>query len=134
VARRSTLAIQQSRSAQTVPRLGTEAQMQAEAIEQIRARVKYQKELVAAHAHDPAEEFAEMVRWINITFMVGLPICGLSVVYSYFMDEHAHRNDGALPDYMVVRSKEFPWECGECDLFDLKCWEKCRAEKAAEKA
>jgi hypothetical protein len=108
--------------------------MQAEAIEQIRARVLYQKELVKAHAHDPAEEVAEMNRWVNITFWVGVPICVLSVFYSYFFDEHPHRHEGALPDYMVVRTKEFPWECGECDLFDGKCWTKCRAEKAAEKA
>jgi cytochrome c oxidase subunit 6a len=124
----------QSRSAQTFPRLGTEAEMQAEAIEQIRARVLYQKEMTKINAHDPAEELAEMYRWINITFWVGIPVCALSAFYSYFFDEHPHRHEGALPDYMQVRTKEFPWECGECDLFDAKCWAKCRAEKAAEKA
>jgi cytochrome c oxidase subunit 6a len=121
----------QSRSAQTFPRLGTEAEMQAEAIQQIRARVQYQKELTKLHAHDPAEEVKEMNRWISITFWVGVPVCMLSVFYSFFFDEHPHRNEGALPDYMNVRTKEFPWECGGCDLFDGKCWKKCRAEKAA---
>jgi cytochrome c oxidase subunit 6a len=120
----------QSRSAQTVPRLGTQAEMQAEAIQQIRARVQYQKEMVKLHAHNPAEEVAEMWRWINITFWVGVPVCALSIFYSFFFDEHPHRHEGALPDYMNVRTKEFPWECGECDLFDGKCWKKCRAEKA----
>jgi cytochrome c oxidase subunit 6a len=123
-----------SRSASTFPRLGTEAEMQAEAIQQIRARVQYQKELLKVHAHNPAEEVAEMWRWVNITFWVGLPVCALSVVYSYVMDEHPHRHEGALPEYMVVRKKEFPWECDECDLFDGKCWAKCRAAKAEAKA
>jgi hypothetical protein len=112
-----------------VPALGTEEEMKAQAIEQIRARVRYQKEVLAAkHAHNDEEE---MWRWLNITFYVALPICALSCFYSFFFDEHPHRHEDPLPEYMVIRSKEFPWECGECDLFDLKCWKKCRAEKAA---
>lgn len=102
--------------------------MQAEAAQQIRARVQYQKELMKSKDHGH-EDVAEMWRWVNITFWVGLPICGLSVLYSFFFDEHPHRFDGELPEYMKVRSKEFPWECSDCDFFDLKCWKKCRAEK-----
>lgn len=114
---------------QLVPALGSEAEMKAQAIEQIRARVNYQKELIAAqtHGHDDIDE---MWRWLNITFWVAMPVCVLSAMYSLFFDEHPHRQEGPLPEYMVVRSKEFPWECGECDLFDGKCWKKCRAEKA----
>jgi hypothetical protein len=108
--------------------------MQAEAIQQIRARVLYQKELKAKSGHSTAEEFTEMMRWVNITFWVGVPVCAISCFYSYFFDEHSHRHEGPLPDYMMVRTKEFPWECSECDLFDGKCWAKCKAEKAAEKA
>ena len=118
----------QRRSAQTVPKVGSEAAMQAEAVEQIRARVAYQKELMAGK-HGVEEDVHEMWRWINITFTVGIPICILSVAYTTFFDEHHHRFDGPLPEYMSVRSKEFPWQCGECDLFDLKCWKKCKAEK-----
>lgn len=130
-ARRTAVIAAPRRSASTFPKLGTEAEMIAEATQQIRARVKYQKELVKLHAHDPAEEVAEMFRWVNITFMVGLPICALSLLYSFIMDEHEHRVEGAMPEYMTVRSKEFPWECGECDLFDIPCWDKCRAAKKA---
>lgn len=118
----------QRRSAQTVPKLGTEAAMTAEAVEQIRARVAYQKELMAGK-HGVEEEMEEMFRWIKITFAVGIPICILSSAYTLFFDEHPHRFEGPLPEYMAIRKKEFPWECGECDLLDLKCWKKCRAEK-----
>jgi cytochrome c oxidase subunit 6a len=114
--------------AQYVPALGTEEEMKAQAIEQIRARVKYQKELLAAQSHGHDDEY-EMWRWLNLTFKVALPIVALSMAYSFIFDEHPHREDGALPEYMHIRSKEFPWECGDCDLFDLKCWKKCKAEK-----
>lgn len=103
--------------------------MQAEAIEQIRARVQYQKELMKVKGHNIEEDVHEMWRWLSITFWVGFPVCFLSAFYSAFFDEHPHRFEGELPEYMVVRNKEFPWECGSCDLFDLKCWKKCRAEK-----
>jgi hypothetical protein len=116
--------------AEYVPALGTEEEMKTQAIEQIRARVRYQKELLAAKAaashHDDEEE---MWRWLNITFYVGVPVCVLSGLYSLLFDVHVHREEGPLPEYMGFRAKEYPWECGECDLFDLPCWKKCRAEK-----
>ena len=111
-----------------VPRLGTEAEMQAQAIEQIRARVKYQKELLASqnHGHDDKEE---MYRWVKITMFVAVPVMVVSSLYSLFFDEHAHPEEGPLPEYMRIRSKEFPWECSDCDFLDKKCWTKCLAEK-----
>ena len=121
----------QRRSAQTVPRLGTEEQMKAEALEQIKARIAYQKALMKDKGHQADEEIHEMYKWIKVTFMVGLPICVVSFVYSFAAEEHHHRPEGALPEYMAVRHKEFPWECGDCALFDLHCWKKCRAEKKA---
>ncbi|GKZ00509.1 hypothetical protein MPSEU_001003300 [Mayamaea pseudoterrestris] len=119
----------QRRSMQMVPRLGSEADMTKEAVEQIRARVAYQKSLLAAKGHSIDEEVKEMWRWVNITFMVGIPIVVASAVYSFFFDVHPHRFDGELPEYMHVRNKEFPWECSDCDIFDGACWKKCRAEK-----
>lgn len=120
----------QRRTVVLVPKLGTDAEMQAEAIEQIRSRVKYQKELLSAqgHGHDDVEE---MWRWLNITFWVALPVCAVSLLYTIFFDEHKHRIEENVPEYMKIRTKEFPWECGDCDLFDMKCWKKCRAEKEA---
>jgi cytochrome c oxidase subunit 6a len=123
-------AVFQRRNVQVVPRLGTPAEMQAEAIQQIRARVQYQKELIKSKGHGHEEEVNEMWRWVNISFWVGLPICALSLVYSFIFDEHHHRLEEHVPEFMGIRNKEFPWECGECDLFDLKCWKKCRAAKA----
>ena len=117
--------------AEFVPALGTEEEMKKQAVEQIRARVKYQKELLAAkHPHD---DYEEMWRWVNITIYIGVPVVVLSALYTYFFDEHSHRYEGPLPEYMAIRSKEYPWECGDCDLFDLECWKKCRAEKAQSK-
>lgn len=122
----------QRRGAQTVPRMGTEEQMKAEALEQIKARLAYQKELMKTQdpAHHLQEEITEMYKWVKVTFSIGLPICLLSVVYSFVMEEHAHKPDGELPEFIAIRKKEFPWECGDCDLFDGACWKKCRAEKA----
>ena len=124
----------QRRNAQTVPRLGTEEQMKAEALEQIKARLAYQKELMKIKGDSKAhteEEVAEMYKWVKVTFMVGLPICLASVVFSFVMEEHAHKPEGELPEFIKHRAKEYPWECGDCDLFDQACWKKCRAEKAA---
>lgn len=129
MATRRTMQVSQRRQVQTVPRLGTEAEMQAEAVQQIRARVNFQKELVAAHKHGHEEEVAEMWRWVHLSFKVGLPICVLSALYTLVFDEHHHRKEN-VPEFMNIRSKEFPWECGDCPLFDLECWKKCRAEKA----
>lgn len=114
--------------AQTVPRVGTQAQMEAEALQQIKARIAYQKEILASQ-HGLEEDVHEMWRWLNITFWVAMPIVAASCFYSLFFDEHHHREEGPLPEYMVIRNKEFPWQCDACDLFDMKCWKKCKAEK-----
>ena len=127
-ARSQTFAVPR-RSAMTVPKLGTEAEMKAEAIAQLRARIEYQKELIKAKGHNHEEEVNEMWRWINLTFYVGVPVCIASSLYSYLFDEHPHRVEGDLPEYMKIRNKEFPWECSDCDYLDKKCWNECRAEK-----
>jgi cytochrome c oxidase subunit 6a len=120
------------RSVQTVPRLGTEAEMEKEAISQIRARIAYQKELMAANPHKShAEEWTELWTWIKISiFFVG-PVVIFGVVKDLVIEEHMHRPHGALPEYMGIRKKEFPWECSDCDFFDMECWKKCRAAKQA---
>ena len=133
VARQGTQAIQR-RSNQTVPRLGSEAEMEAEAIAQLRARVRRQKEIMDATQHSHAEEVAEMWKWIKISFVVATPVCVLSILKDILFVPHAHRPTGPLPDYMAIQTKEFPWECETCALFDLEYWKKCRAEQAAEGA
>lgn len=116
------------RTAILVPKLGTEAEMKAEAVEQIRARIAYQKALKAKH-HTYEEEVGEMWRWVNFTFYLAIPLSIASTLYTYLFDEHPHRIEGPLPEYMNIRTKEFPWECSNCDLLDLPCWKECRAEK-----
>lgn len=133
VARQGTQAIQR-RSNQTVPRLGTEAEMEAEAIAHLRARVRRQKEIKDATEHSAEEELAEMWKWVKISVVVAAPVCILSMVKDALFVPHAHRPHGPLPDYMDIQVKEFPWECETCALFDLECWKKCRADKAAEGA
>ena len=118
------------RSVQTVPRLGSEAEMQAEAVDQIRARIAYQKEVMAANPHKShAEEWDELWMWIKISIFVCGPVVVFGITKDLFMEEHHHRPESGLPDYMGIRNKEFPWACGNCDLFDLDCWKKCRAEQ-----
>lgn len=121
-------AVVQRRTVTMVPRLATEEEMKAEGMAQLRARVQYQKELMKQKDHGH-EDIAEMWRWVNITFWVGMPICVLSFAYSMLFDEHPHRFEGELPEYMAVRNKPYPWECMNCDFFDLKCWKQCRADK-----
>jgi len=108
--------------------------MEAEAIAQLRARVRRQKEIMDATTHSEAEEVAEMWKWIKVSFIVAFPVCVLSVVKDLTLIDHPHRKEGPQPDYMAIQVKEFPWECENCALFDLECWKKCRAEQAAEGA
>uniref|UniRef100_A0A7S2MJB1 Cytochrome c oxidase subunit n=1 Tax=Helicotheca tamesis TaxID=374047 RepID=A0A7S2MJB1_9STRA len=122
----------QRRSAQTVPRLGTEEEMKAEAVAQLRARIARQKE-IEAKTHTPmAEELDEMWKWIKISLFVAAPVCAITMIKDVLTMEHEHRKPGPEPEYMQIRTKPFPWECEDCALFDLDCWKKCRAEKAAE--
>lgn len=119
---------------QMVPRAGSDKAMLDDSVEQIRARVLAQTEIEKLNHHSYAEEVDEMWKWVKISLMVMLPLCALSSVKDILFgeDHSAHHADGPLPDYMHIRNKEFPWECGDCDLFDMDCWKKCKAEKAAE--
>jgi len=125
--------ISQRRSAQVVPRFASEEEMKKEAISHIRARIKLQKE-IASTEHSHAEEVEEMNKWIKISIVVALPFCVLLLLKDHFFEEHSHRPEGELPDYMKIRTKEYPWECEDCNLFDKACWKKCKEEKAAEAA
>ena len=133
LARRAMPRLAAVRKVQTVPKVGSEAEMTAEAVAQIRARIAYQKDLMASNpAHKShAEEWKELWTWINISLLV----CGPGVVFCLFKDlifeEHVHRSDDSQPEYMTIRKKEFPWQCSECDLFDMGCWKKCRAEQSS---
>mmetsp|Transcript_44846 Transcript_44846/g.95462 ORF Transcript_44846/g.95462 Transcript_44846/m.95462 type:complete len:147 (-) Transcript_44846:241-681(-) len=133
VARRTTQTAQR-RSAQTVPLAGPKDEMIAQSIAHLRARVARQKEIMDATQHSHAEEVAEMWKWIKISFVVATPVCVLSVAKDVLFVEHVHRPHGPLPDYMAIQTREFPWECETCALFDLECWKKCRAEMAQEEA
>jgi len=118
------------RFVQSVPKMGTEAEMQAEVIQQIRARIAYQKEVLAANPHKSHdEEWDELWTWIKISFYVCVPGCLLMLVKDYFIEEHHHKPDGPLPEYMSIRKSEFPWECEQCPFFDLECWKACREAK-----
>ena len=51
------------RSIQTVPRLAPLKEMKAEAIAQLHARVRRQKEIMDATGHSETKELAEMRKW-----------------------------------------------------------------------
>ena len=104
--------------------------MKSEALAQLRVRISRQKEIEKGLHRSEAEEVEEMWKWIKISFAVGAPVCVLSVIKDLLSDHGHHHSDEPKPDYMNIRNKEFPWECEDCPLFDAKCWDKCRAEKA----
>ncbi|CAJ1959321.1 unnamed protein product [Cylindrotheca closterium] len=129
---RRTPAVAARRNVVTVPRLGTKEQMEKEAIEQIRARLSYQKEIMEANPHKShAEEWAELWTWIKISIFFCGPLCIFAVTKDLLIEEHHHRPTEGNPEYMGIRNKEYPWECDSCDLFDMDCWKKCRADKLA---
>ena len=108
--------------------------MKKDALEQIRARLAYQKEMKSKHSgHSMAEEVDEMRKWIKITFAIGFPICFISGIKDVLFPHEHHDDHGPKPDSMKIRTKAFPWECEDCDYFDQKCWNACRAEKALAK-
>ena len=122
------------RTNMTVPKYGTPAEMEAEAIAQLRARVRVQQQIQNSTGHSETEELAEMWKWIKISVIVVTPLCGLSVAKDVLLVDHAHRGTGPMPEYMAIQGTSFPWECETCPLFDLECWKKCREEMAAENA
>jgi hypothetical protein len=119
---------------QMIPRAGDEQSMISDSIEQIRARVARQAEIVKASHHSFSEEVDEMWKWVKISLIIMFPLCALSSLKDILFgeDHSAHHHDGPLPDYMKIRNKAFPWECEDCDLFDTACWKKCKADMAAE--
>lgn len=107
--------------------------MKASAIKQLQARVAAQKEMLRNSTEKShSEEIVEMWKWIKISMYVATPICIISAAKDFYMD-HPHEKDIQV-DYMKIRNKPFPWECDDCALFDQKCWDACKAEKAAEAA
>lgn len=54
--------------------------------------------------------------------MVGLS--GLLTIYNIVAHDHEHVRHG-LP-YQKVRAKPYPWQCGDCNLFDNQCWKECK--------
>mmetsp|Transcript_9159 Transcript_9159/g.18731 ORF Transcript_9159/g.18731 Transcript_9159/m.18731 type:complete len:146 (-) Transcript_9159:640-1077(-) len=132
VAVRAAARVPQRRSAQTVPHLGTEKEMEKEALAQIKARIARQKQIESQTHKSEAEELDEMWKWVKLSLFVATPVCVLTLLKDMLFVEHDHRKPGPEPDYMRIRNKEFPWECSDCELFNSACWKKCRAEMAAE--
>mmetsp|Transcript_12197 Transcript_12197/g.15217 ORF Transcript_12197/g.15217 Transcript_12197/m.15217 type:complete len:144 (+) Transcript_12197:59-490(+) len=125
------LSTRSRRSVQTVPSAGPKQQMDAEILATIEARIAKQKQVYDKTHVSYAEELEEMWKWVKISIIVAAPICVLSSLKDIVTGEHHGRQEGELPDYMRIRTKAFPWECEDCELFNGKCWAKCRAEKAA---
>lgn len=106
--------------------------MKQEVIAQLRARIARQKEIEKAVHKSEAEELDEMWKWVKISLLIAGPVCVLTSLKDILTIEHEHRKPGPEPDYMKIRTKPFPWECEDCELFNRECWAKCRAEKAIE--
>ena len=71
--------------------------MTKDAVEQLKARIAYQRELEAAHHHSHQEEVDEMWKWIKISFIIAFPVCVFSAVKDIvFGEEYCHILDGKL--------------------------------------
>jgi hypothetical protein len=107
--------------------------MKGEMLSQIRARLAYQKELKSKSGeHSLEEHYQEMFKWVKISFAIGFPLCILGLIKDFvILDLHHGHEDEIKREYMKIRTKQYPWECDDCDLFDTKCWKACREEKAA---
>lgn len=59
-----------------------------------------------------------------ILFVVMVGLSSLLTVYNIVAHDHEHERHG-LP-YQKIRAKPYPWKCGDCNLFDNKCWKECK--------
>lgn len=69
---------------------------------------------------DVATELKEMNKWRVVTY-VAIPVCIIKAAYD-LSQAHGHHEQPDYP-YLRIRSKEFPWGNGKCDLFDSHCKE-----------
>jgi len=117
---------------QTAPNLGSQEEMTAQAIAQVRARVALQKAVVSKY-NTQGEEFAEAKSWMNLLFMGFYPVVIPYTLYNIYlmMTEEHHEEQEDLPTYMKIESKPFPWRCPDCSLFDTHCWNLCKAKLEA---
>eukprot|EP00635_Sarcinochrysidales_sp_CCMP3193_P002573 CAMPEP_0118919706 /NCGR_PEP_ID=MMETSP1166-20130328/18695_1 /TAXON_ID=1104430 /ORGANISM="Chrysoreinhardia sp, Strain CCMP3193" /LENGTH=112 /DNA_ID=CAMNT_0006860235 /DNA_START=30 /DNA_END=368 /DNA_ORIENTATION=+ len=86
--------------------------------------------------HDAAEAAAEMVRWEKFSY-VAFGVSGLFGLYMAYVEyqhsKHPHEVHKPEMSHLKIRSKEYPWRCPDCNLFDLKCWRECKAALKAAK-
>ena len=75
--------------------------------------------------------------WKKGTYIC-FPIVGVvtfwvaGVHFSHEHKEDPYPRDKPMPGYRQRRQKPFPWGACDCDMLDMKCWERARAA-AAEK-
>mmetsp|Transcript_20539 Transcript_20539/g.36935 ORF Transcript_20539/g.36935 Transcript_20539/m.36935 type:complete len:112 (+) Transcript_20539:115-450(+) len=76
----------------------------------------------------------EAVKTMNLWKYIGFGGVGVVVlgIAKEFTSTEEHHHKTVTYAHERNRVKSYPWACGDCDFFDLHCWNKCKEEKAAE--
>lgn len=75
------------------------------------------------------ENLSALNNWRKATY-IALPLIGLFGLYQVYLIQvngHVHRDEIEW-DHLKIRTKAFPWECSDCDLFDRACHRACKKE------
>ena len=79
---------------------------------------------------DSATAAKEMAQWRTYSYgIVGFSSLLTIGIFATMDDSHGHPKENPY-SYEKIRTKPYPWECSNCNLFDGHCWEECRKKKA----
>ncbi len=59
-----------------------------------------------------------------------LALCGITTITSFTLFDHAGHEHPKY-SYLRIKSKAFPWQCGDCGFFEPECHKKCQEAKKA---
>lgn len=70
-----------------------------------------------------AELNAHMTRWKTATYIGMIPVwvCIGGGLYAIVKGEHHDQGPKPQYAYAKIRTKEYPWSNGDCNLFDMHC-------------
>mmetsp|Transcript_142 Transcript_142/g.374 ORF Transcript_142/g.374 Transcript_142/m.374 type:complete len:107 (-) Transcript_142:44-364(-) len=78
---------------------------------------------------DAAEAAIEMAKWTKYSYAAIAGVTALTcyvgvIEYQHLMHPHPHE----VPAYshLKIRSKPYPWDCPDCNLFEPACWKACK--------
>lgn len=82
---------------------------------------------------DAAEAAVEMGKWTKYSYGA-IAFCGCLTTYIGFIEyqhfAHPHHVEDIAYSHKKIRSKPYPWDCADCNLFEPKCFADCKAAMA----